>query len=141
MIETAAPAGTITQAFSWLPPSQARSARLFGAAAGPTPRHNPAVVATRDRTHPSGNRQAAPCPAPSRSRIIERTDPLTLLSSEIAIDAPNVLVWQMLLDFDSYPPGTREHGERATHNAPQIASVCRNCLFPVLTLAHCNGED
>jgi hypothetical protein len=31
MIEAAAPAGTITQAFSWLPP-QARSARLFGAA-------------------------------------------------------------------------------------------------------------
>jgi hypothetical protein len=35
--------------------------------------------------------------------IIERTDPLTLLSSEIAIDAPSVLVWQALVDFDSYP--------------------------------------
>src|SRR6266581_3874053 len=32
MIEAAAPAGTITQAFSWPPPPQARSARLFGAA-------------------------------------------------------------------------------------------------------------
>jgi hypothetical protein len=36
MTEAAAPAGTITQVFSWLPP-QARPARLFGAAAGLRP--------------------------------------------------------------------------------------------------------
>ena len=40
MIEAAAPAGTITQAFSRLPP-QARSARLFGAAADLRPDTTP----------------------------------------------------------------------------------------------------
>jgi hypothetical protein len=42
MIEAAATAGTITQAFSWLPP-QARSARLFGAAADLRPDTAPAL--------------------------------------------------------------------------------------------------
>jgi hypothetical protein len=40
MIEAAAPAGTITHAFSWLP-RQARSARLFGAAADLRPDTTP----------------------------------------------------------------------------------------------------
>jgi hypothetical protein len=40
MIEAAAPAGTITQAFSWLPP-QAKSSRLFGAAADLRPDTTP----------------------------------------------------------------------------------------------------
>src|SRR5215813_3654317 len=48
MIEAAAPAGTITQAFSWLPPPQARPARLFGAAA------DLARGATRPRPSGSG---------------------------------------------------------------------------------------
>jgi hypothetical protein len=40
MIEAAAPAGTIIQAFSW-PPPQARSARPFGAAADLRPHTTP----------------------------------------------------------------------------------------------------
>jgi hypothetical protein len=71
MIEAAAPAGTITQAFSW-PPPQARSARLFGAAADLRPDTTSRSWRRRSKTLPSGNRQAAPCPAPSRSPIIER---------------------------------------------------------------------
>ena len=50
MIGAAAPAGTIAQAFSWLPP-QARPARRFGAAAG-LPRHNLPVVVTAIETFP-----------------------------------------------------------------------------------------
>jgi uncharacterized protein YegL len=34
--------------------------------------------------------------------IIERKDPLTLLTSEIVIEAPSEVVWQVLVDFDSY---------------------------------------
>src|SRR6266699_1412517 len=45
MIEAAAPAGTITQAFSWLPPASEVGAALRSRRR-PTPRHNPPVVAT-----------------------------------------------------------------------------------------------
>ena len=71
MIEAAAPAGTITQAFSWLPPASEVGAALRSRRR-PTPRHTPGSWRRRSKTLPSGNRQAAPCPAPSRSPIIER---------------------------------------------------------------------
>jgi len=58
MIEAAAPAGTITQAFSW-PPRHARSARLFGAAADRRPDTTPRSWRRRSKTLPSGHRQAA----------------------------------------------------------------------------------
>src|SRR5262245_18782661 len=45
MIEAAAPAGTITQAFSLLPPASEVGAALRSRRR-PTPRHNPPVVAT-----------------------------------------------------------------------------------------------
>jgi hypothetical protein len=62
MIQAAAPAGTITQAFSWPPRKRGRRG-----SSEPPPTHAPAqpsVVATAIETLPSGNRQAAPCPAP-----------------------------------------------------------------------------
>lgn len=49
MIEAAAPAETITQAFSWLVPPQARSARLFGAAADLRPDTQPPGRGDGDR--------------------------------------------------------------------------------------------
>jgi hypothetical protein len=63
MIEAAAPAGTITQAFSWPPPASEVGAALRSRRR-PTPRHNPRLCRRRSKTLPSGNRQAAPCPAP-----------------------------------------------------------------------------
>jgi hypothetical protein len=55
-----------------------------------------------DKRNPPGNRQAAPGAGPSALPIIERKDPLTLLTSEIVIEAPSEVVWQVLVDFDSY---------------------------------------
>ena len=70
MIQATTPAGTTTQAFSWLP-RQARSAR-FSEPPPTSARDNPPVVATAiDKRYPSGNRRAVPCRPMSRSPIID----------------------------------------------------------------------
>jgi hypothetical protein len=53
--------------------------------------------------YPQGNQQAAVRAGPSALPSTERRDLLTLLTSEIVIDAPSEIVWQVLVDFDSYP--------------------------------------
>jgi len=60
------------------------------------------------------DQQAAPGVGPPPLILIERKDPLTLLTSENVIEAPTEVVWQVLVDFDSYsrPEPGRDRSKR-----------------------------